>query len=87
MARFSKEVFAKRLAQVRVGRGMEREDLARASGIKLETIKAWELGRTVPKLDMACRLADALGVDVEDLVQPFEMPVTKAELLELAKAV
>lgn len=83
---FDKAVFARRLEQVRAGRGMSREDLSAASGIGIETIKSWELGRTVPKLDMACRLVDALGVDIGDLIEPFEMPVTKAEVIQFAKA-
>lgn len=83
---FDKAVFARRLEQVRAGRGMSREDLSEASGIGVETIKSWELGRTVPKLDMACRLVDALGVDIGDLIEPFEMPVTKAEVIQFAKA-
>lgn len=65
---------------------MSREELSGASGIGVETIKSWELGRTVPKLDMACRLVDALGVDIGDLIEPFDMPVTKAEVIQFAKA-
>lgn len=83
---FDKAVFARRLEQVRSGRGMSREELSGASGIGVETIKSWELGRTVPKLDMACRLVDALGVDIGDLIEPFDMPVTKAEVIQFAKA-
>lgn len=83
---FDKAVFARRLEQVRSGRGMSREELSGASGISVETIKSWELGRTVPKLDMACRLVDALGVDIGDLIEPFDMPVTKAEVIQFAKA-
>lgn len=83
---FDREVFSRRLEQVRAGRGMSREDLSESSGIGVETIKSWELGRTVPKLDMACRLVDALGVDISDLIEPFEMPVTKAEVIQFAKA-
>lgn len=83
---FDKEVFARRLEQIREGRGMSREGLSAASGIGVETLKSWELGRTVPRLDMACRLMDALGVDIGDLIEPFEMPVTKAEVIQFAKA-
>lgn len=83
---FDKAVFARRLEQVRSGRGMSREELSGASGIGVETIKSWELGRTVPKLDMACRLVDALGVNIGDLIEPFDMPVTKAEVIQFAKA-
>ena len=83
---FDKAVFARRLEQIREGRGMSREGLSAASGIGDETLKSWELGRTVPRLDMACRLMDALGVDIGDLIEPFEMPVTKAEVIQFAKA-
>lgn len=83
---FVKAVFARRLEQIREGRGMSREGLSAASGIGVETLKSWELGRTVPRLDMACRLMDALGVDIGDLIEPFEMPVTKAEVIQFAKA-
>lgn len=83
---FDKAVFARRLEQIREGRGMSREGLSVASGIGVETLKSWELGRTVPRLDMACRLMDALGVDIGDLIEPFEMPVTKAEVIQFAKA-
>ena len=83
---FDKAVFARRLEQIREGRGMSREGLSAASGRGVETLKSWELGRTVPRLDMACRLMDALGVDIGDLIEPFEMPVTKAEVIQFAKA-
>ena len=83
---FDKAVFARRLEQIREGRGMSREGLSAASGIGFETLMWWELGRTVPRLDMACRLMDALGVDIGDLIEPFEMPVTKAEVIQFAKA-
>ena len=57
-----------RLAQVRQARGMTQEQLAEASGVHRVTIARIETGEVSPKAETLKRLADALGVLVDDLM-------------------
>jgi transcriptional regulator with XRE-family HTH domain len=57
-----------RLHDARIAKGMTVRDLAERSRIDAETIAALEAGRQEPPLDTVRKLADALGLAVEDLV-------------------
>ena len=57
-----------RLAQERQARGMTQEQLAEASGVHRVTIARIETGEVSPKAETLKRLADALGVLVDDLM-------------------
>jgi putative transcriptional regulator len=48
---------------------MTQEALARAAGVTRQTIIALEAGRYAPSLELAFRLAHALGVRIEDVFQ------------------
>lgn len=56
------------LAQERQARGMTQEQLAEASGVHRVTIARIETGEVSPKAETLKRLADALGVLVDDLM-------------------
>lgn len=57
-----------RLAQVRRARGMSQLALAKASGVHRVTIARIECGTTSPKAETLKRLADCLGVLVDELI-------------------
>lgn len=48
---------------------MTQEALAKAAGVTRQTIIALEAGKYAPSLELAFRLAHALGVRVEDVFQ------------------
>ncbi len=50
----------------RTYRGLSQEKLAEAAGVRQATISAIEAG-SVPKVDTARKIAEALGCDLEDL--------------------
>lgn len=56
------------LAQERKSHGMTQEELAAVSGVHRVTIARIETGDTSPKAETLKRLADALGVLVDDLM-------------------
>jgi transcriptional regulator with XRE-family HTH domain len=57
-----------RLAEVRQAHGMTQEQLAAATGVHRVTIARIETGDTSPKAETLKRIADALGVLVDDLM-------------------
>ena len=58
----------KRVIEERIRRGMSQEDLASESLLSLRTIQRIESGQTSPRGDTLKRLAAALKVPVEDLI-------------------
>lgn len=58
-----------RLAEVRQAHGMTQEQLAEATGVHRVTIARIETGDVSPKAETLKRLADALGVLVDDLIE------------------
>ena len=57
-----------RLRDTRIAKDMTVRDLAERSRIDAETIAALETGRQYPPLGTVRKLADALGIAVEDLI-------------------
>jgi putative transcriptional regulator len=53
--------------ELRVGRGLRQEDLARDMRVSRQTINAIETGRYLPSLPLAIALARYFGKRVEDL--------------------
>ena len=72
-----------RLRAVRERNGLERRHLAEAVGGHVNEIDAYENGRNRPDPARLKKLADALGVDPLDLLEPG-IPVTLAVLRERA---
>lgn len=58
--------FPERLAALREEKGLSRQQLADLSGTSFSAISSLERGERAPSLELACRLADALGVGVQD---------------------
>ena len=57
-----------KLAEVRQAHGMTQEQLAAATGVHRVTIARIETGDVSPKAETLKRIADALGVLVDDLM-------------------
>jgi len=45
---------------------MSQDDLSKSSGINVSTIKKYETGIRTPKHDQLCKIATALGINVND---------------------
>lgn len=59
-----------RIRQLREERGLTQTELARKSGLAQPTLSELERGsKTNPSLKVLRRLADALGIDVADLIK------------------
>jgi putative transcriptional regulator len=58
--------FAIRLRELRLARGLSREELAGLAGLGRGTVRDYEQGHREPTLKSAIRLAEALGVSVDE---------------------
>src|SRR5436309_15794074 len=56
-----------RLQDLRLSAGLSQPQLARAAGIPTASLKNWEQGLRLPRLDAAYRLAKALGITLDVL--------------------
>lgn len=60
--------FKKNLARIRETAGFTQEALAQKINVTRQAVSAWERGRTEPDIETLIKLAEALNVDVEDLI-------------------
>lgn len=56
------------IAAARIAAGLTQAQLAEISGIPLRSITRWETESRVPRADLLARLADALHVDMRQLI-------------------
>ena len=63
-ARDKAEALVAELIAARVGLGMDRQEIARRSGMQRHVIGSGELGDTLPRIPTLIRWADVLGYDV-----------------------
>jgi putative transcriptional regulator len=56
-----------RLRELREGRGLTQEELAKALGVTRQTIIAIEKGKYDPSLRLAFKIARFFGVKIEDI--------------------
>jgi transcriptional regulator with XRE-family HTH domain len=61
---------ASRVRGLRTTRGWSMDELAGRSGVSKGMVVQVEAGRTNPSIGTLCRLADAFGVTIADLLQP-----------------
>lgn len=61
------KIFARRLWRLMVGQGWNQSELARRSGVGRDMISGYVRGKHLPDPPHAKKLADALGVEIEDL--------------------
>ncbi len=64
-------LFGRRLRELRLGRQLTQEALAEAAGITSTYTSDIERGKRAPSLTIILRLAQALDVDVADLLADF----------------
>lgn len=57
-----------KIRTIRREKGMSQEDLAKASGIALSTIKKYEVGNRNPKPDQLAKIAAGLGVSLSTFI-------------------
>jgi transcriptional regulator with XRE-family HTH domain len=58
----------RKLADLRASTGLTQLDLAFTLKVQPQTVAAWEKG-AIPAFDKAVKLAEALGISVDDLAQ------------------
>lgn len=56
-----------RLEEIRKGRGIRQEELARALEVSRQTISSLEKGRYNPSIQLAFKLARYFGLTIEDI--------------------
>ncbi|ABR31325.1 XRE family transcriptional regulator [Thermosipho melanesiensis] len=59
------------LRELREKKMLTQQQLAKLIGVTQRTISAYEIGQAKPSLDVAIRLAKALGVSVEDVFEAW----------------
>lgn len=62
------ETLGRRLQRFREAAGVSQAQLAQAAGVPLGSVRNWEQDRNVPQLHAAARMAQTLGVTLDDLV-------------------
>jgi transcriptional regulator with XRE-family HTH domain len=60
--------FGRTLARLREAAGLTQTQLAQKAGVAIDSFRRWEQDRHLPRVDLAYRLAEALGVGIEELV-------------------
>ena len=79
-------LFGERLLAVRAARKLTRDDLAQKAGVSKVTIYRYESGAVEPSLGIACELATALGVLLQDLLsRPMKEPSLEEALLQVLR--
>lgn len=71
-------MLAARLVALRRAAGLTQHELAQALGVAQTTLALWESSDTPPRSDVLPKMARALGVPVESLLDPdAELPATR----------
>lgn len=86
-----REILPERLRYYMTENGKTRNDLVRDLGLKYTTIRDWEKGKTVPRMDKVELLANYFRCTTSDLLEDKKKPAaesdelseTKRELLEI----
>lgn len=56
-----------RIEEIRKGRGINQEELAKALGVSRQTISSLENGRYNPSIELAYRLSKYFGMTIEEV--------------------
>ena len=82
-------VFASRLREVRLSRGMTQADLANRAVVTPTYIAKLEGAKVAPGIDLVARLAKALGTSISDLLPEAEpqdpLPLLREQVVKLAE--
>jgi transcriptional regulator with XRE-family HTH domain len=71
--------FGQTLARLREAAGLTQMQLAQKAEVSVDTLRHWEQGRHLPRIDDALALADALGVGLEELVLASDMKEARSK--------
>ncbi|NDD62649.1 MAG: transcriptional regulator [Acidobacteria bacterium] len=73
MSRQKEEPVFNRVEELRLAKGMTRQELADAAGVHYQTIGYLERGEYSPSLVLALRIARVLGLEVGEIfsIEPF----------------
>jgi transcriptional regulator with XRE-family HTH domain len=63
------ELFGRNLKRVREARGLSQEDLMARADVHRTQVSKYERGETEPQLEIIARLAMALGVSIDSLIE------------------
>ncbi len=74
MAKQAGETMGTRLQRLRQAAGMSQPQLAVKAGVPLQSLRNWEHDRREPLVGAAARLAKAMGVSLDELVGPVQLP-------------
>jgi transcriptional regulator with XRE-family HTH domain len=78
--RVYRQVIGDRIRSRREAAGLSQQQLADRIGVPLPTLRHWEIGQREPRAAACLRLAQALGVAIEELVRepaPDEKPAPR----------
>jgi transcriptional regulator with XRE-family HTH domain len=78
-------LFAARLREVRLARGMTQAELARQADVTVSHLSRLESGAAAPGIDLVARLAQSLGTTVADLLQQAAAPDAIAVMRQRAR--
>ncbi len=90
--------FGSRIKQLRDARGMSQTDLARILNVTPKAVSKWEAGKMEPRPPMVTRIAQALGVGRDELIngapaksadagRPTATPVPAAVEVQIEQAI
>lgn len=76
---------ARRIAELRLAKGLTQEQIAEALGVAVQNFRRIERGRQNLTLKTMAAIADAIGVRVIDLLQPPATPETRQQQLVISQ--
>lgn len=76
------ELIGKRIQEIRIRRGLTQEQLANRIRISKSSISEWEACKRVPQMKTLRKIAEALGVDVWEIIGFNEVSIAAQEARE-----
>ena len=73
------ELIGKRIQEIRIRRGMTQEQLADRIHISKSSISEWEACKRVPQMKTLRKIAEALGVDVWEIIGFNDVSIDPAQ--------
>ena len=73
------ELIGKRIQEIRIRRGMTQEQLADRIHISKSSISEWEACKRVPQMKTLRKIAEALGVDVWEIIGFNDVSIDSAQ--------